>query len=215
MLNTGTNQKCLLNPSRLGGPHMGKGGYIIFTASGVPSTRYGGKIGTCYYPCNLEAHKWVKWLHNLCCLKGSHRSVRGQNHKLLPNPCHLGGPGLAKWLRNPCYHGVPMLSIVSMGTKSELATTPAISGPTYGSNGCITPAASGVQCADKITSGNTAYAGIVSHGNVPSDNAPHGGSAPYSNVPCGNGNTFTVNNNEMLGVDIDWTIHTPRRVANC
>ena len=73
----------LHNPCRLGGPHRfeaggqnqkwptsGQGGYITHAASGVPTASERGAESE-------MAHRWARWLHNPCRLRGPHRFRAG------------------------------------------------------------------------------------------------------------------------------------------
>ena len=93
------------NPCRPGGPHCFRAGCKI---NGGPQV---GNVATLALPpggspplqrggANSEvAHKWARWLHNLCRLGVPTASVRGAKSQVahkwarwLQNPCHLGGP---------------------------------------------------------------------------------------------------------------------------
>ena len=119
----------LHNPCRLGGspplqsggqnhrwPTSGQGGYITPAAWGVPTASERGAESE-------VAHKWARWLHNPCRLRGPHRFKAGGRIKSGPQlgkvatsplpprgspPLQSGGAELevahnwARWLHNPC-----------------------------------------------------------------------------------------------------------------
>ena len=85
----------LHNPFRLKGPHRfragggnhkwptsGQGGYMTLAAWGVPTASERGAE-------SKVAHKWARWLHNPCRLKGPHRFGAGGEITSGPQVCKV------------------------------------------------------------------------------------------------------------------------------
>ena len=74
-------------------PTSRQGGYITPAAWGVPTASQRGAESE-------MAHKWARWLHNLCRLGGPHRFRAGGAESQVAHKW-------ARWVHNPCHLGAP------------------------------------------------------------------------------------------------------------
>ena len=120
-------------------PTSGRGGYITPAASGVPTASRRGAE-------SQVAHKWARWLHNLCRLGGPNRLIAGGRivggpHRFRAGGRIRSGPPVGKVAKEPLPPGrSPPLHSGGQNQKW----------PTSGQGGYITHAASGVPTASEL-----------------------------------------------------------------